>query len=254
MKKMISLLLFLLSMGSAGAQQYEIPAGLSSKTTQKVVHTGYTSLFSQTTGQPVWVAWDLTPEEISGKYSRTDEFTTDPALRGKNIPDTRDYSRSGYDRGHMAPAADFKWSLQAMEESFYIGSNICPQNHTLNEKTWCDLEIACRYWARKGTLYIACGPYFTSRNPKTIGAHKVAVPDGFWKVILTKRNGRWQAIGFSFPNAPIEDDFHNYARSVDEIEELTGLDFFPLLDDRTEKTIERTCDISQWQYSARRRN
>lgn len=248
MNRTITAICLLLMASCANAQRYELPSEANIKNTQKVEHLAYTSLYSNDIKQPVWVAWDLTAEETTGKYSRTDEFTTDPTLEGKGVPDTRDYTHSGYDRGHMAPAADFKWSLQAMEESFYIGSNICPQDHTLNEKTWCDLEKACRYWAKRGTLYIACGPYFLSSSPKTIGVNKVAVPDGFWKVILTKRNGKWQAIGFSFPNKPTSDDFHKYAMSVDDVEKLTGLDFFTSLDDKTESAVEKTFDLSLWKY------
>ena len=93
-------------------------------------------------------------------------------------------TKSGYDRGHMAPAADMKWSKQAMEESFYM-SNICPQNPNLNRGDWNDLEEKSRQWAKKyGAVYIACGPIYDTKRPKRIGNNKVAVPHAFYKVIL----------------------------------------------------------------------
>lgn len=246
MKHLLTLVAISISAAAYG-QKYELPAVRVSDSQQLVEHSAYTSLYDNDTKQPVWVAWDLTPGETTGRFSRTDEFVTDPSLTLPQPPQSSDYTRSGFDRGHMAPAADFKWSFQAMAESFYIGTNICPQDHTLNEKTWCDLEKACRFWANRSTLYIACGPLFPDA-PKRIGTTKVAVPTAFWKVILRKTSKGYLAIGFVFPNRAVDDDFHRYAVSVDDVEKLTGLDFFHDLPDTVEKVVEASFDISRWNY------
>ena len=147
--------------------------------------TGYTLSYNQYYKNPNWVAWELTREETKGETERYDRFMPDPDLPEPRVVH-KDYTKSGYDRGHMAPAADMKWNRQAMIESFYM-SNICPQVGNLNRGDWNDLEELCRNWADKyGRIYIACGPIFDSKSPKRIGVHKVAVPDRFFKVILSK--------------------------------------------------------------------
>lgn len=214
-------------------------------------HDGYTSCFSYDTNTPLWVAWELTPEKASAQtVSRTDEFLPDPLLSDRS-PVTQDYTRSGYDRGHMAPAADFKWSWKAMEESFYL-SNICPQDHVLNgDGPWLGLEKQCRAWGKHyEQMYIVAGPLFGS-NPKTIGAsRRIAVPDAFFKVVLKQFRGRWYAIGFIFPNESItgEGSFFSYATTVDEVEKRTGMDFFPFLADGIEAAVESSSDRSDWNY------
>ncbi len=145
---------------------------------------------------------------------------------------------SGYDRGHMAPAADMKWSKQAMAESFYM-SNICPQNPNLNRGDWNDLEEKSRQWAKKyGAVYIACGPVYDHGKPKRIGNNKVAVPDAFYKVILINDSKTPQAIGFLFPNKAGHKPLKKYIVTVDSVEKRTGIDFFPALPDEVENRIE----------------
>ena len=109
----------------------EIPTLSTDKQGQIIQHTGYTLSYSNQMRTPQWVAWELTKAETRGEEERGSEFQTDPHVIGTKV-ETYDYSRSGYDRGHMAPAGDMKWDKQAMQESFYM-SNICPQDHNLNK-------------------------------------------------------------------------------------------------------------------------
>lgn len=199
--------------------------------------TGYTLSYNQYYKNPNWVAWELTREETKGEADRYDKFMPDP-----NLPEPRvvhkDYTKSGYDRGHMAPAADMKWSKQAMIESFYM-SNICPQVGNLNRGDWNDLEELCRNWADKyGRIYIACGPIFDSKSPKRIGVHKVAVPDRFFKVILIYNRKNPIAMGFIFKNTAHSQDIEKYMVTVDSVENVTGMDFFSKLPDEIENRIE----------------
>jgi endonuclease G len=168
----------------------------------------------------------------------------DPAVLGASAT-TDDYKNSGWDRGHMAPAADMKWSKQAMDESFYL-SNICPQNHNLNSGDWKALEERVRDWASEnGQIYVVCGP-IVSKQPKTIGYNQVAVPDAFFKVLLRNENGNWSAIAFLFANQSGHKKLSTYAMSVEEIQILTAIDFFPALPDDIEAKIEGQLDTAVW--------
>jgi endonuclease G len=216
----------------------EIPVAHSKVGGQTLKRTGYTLCYNADFKTPIWVAWELTKEEVTtGNEKRADTFVADPDVRGAKAY-TKDYTGSGYDRGHMAPAGDMKWSKQAMEESFYL-SNICPQVPNLNRGDWNDLEETCRKWAKKyGRIYIACGPIYESKNPKRIGNNKVGVPDAFYKVVLLNVDKDPQAIGFIFPNESGNNALEHYVRSVDEVEEITQIDFFPALEDDIENRIE----------------
>lgn len=198
---------------------------------------GYTLSYNQYYKNPNWVAWELTREETKGKADRYDKFMPDPDLPEPRVVH-KDYTKSGYDRGHMAPAADMKWNKKAMIESFYM-SNICPQVGNLNRGDWNDLEELCRNWADKyGRIYITCGPIFDSKSPKRIGGHKVAVPDRFFKVILIYNRKNPIAMGFIFKNTAHSQDIKKYMVTVDSVENVTGMDFFSKLPDEVENRIE----------------
>lgn len=215
----------------------EIPVTLTKRNERILKRSGYMVSYNSFYKTPNWVAWELTRRETKGKNVRISRFSPDPDLPEPRVTHA-DYTRSGYDRGHMAPAADMKWSQQAMQESFYM-SNVCPQNQKLNRDDWNDLEETCRLWARKyGAVYIACGPIYDSKQPKRIGEHKVAVPDRFFKVVLINNATNPVAMGFIFPNAAHHQKLEKYMYSVDAVEKITGLDFFSPLPDSTERRIE----------------
>ena len=215
----------------------EIPIMKSSAGGQILKRRGYTLSYNADYKTPQWVAWELTKKETKGKEGRTDKFLPDPDVRGAKAY-TGDYTKSGYDRGHMAPAADMKWSRKAMEESFYM-SNICPQNPNLNRGDWNDLEEKSRQWAKKyGAVYIACGPIYDNKRPKRIGNNKVAVPDAFYKVVLINDKKNPKAIGFIFPNKAGHKPLKKYVVTVDSVEKRTNIDFFSALPDEIENKIE----------------
>lgn len=215
----------------------EIPIMRSNIGGQILKRKGYTLSYNADYKTSQWVAWELTRKETKGKEGRTDKFLPDPDVLGAKAY-TSDYTKSGYDRGHMAPAADMKWSRQAMEESFFM-SNICPQNPNLNRGDWNDLEEKSRQWAKKyGTVYIACGPIYDTKRPKRIGNNKIAVPDAFYKVILINDKKNPKAIGFIFPNKAGHKPLNKYIVTVDSVEIRTNIDFFPTLPDEIENRIE----------------
>lgn len=222
----------------------EIPRYTIQRKGKQVMHTGYTVNFNPEWHIPNWVAYELTEEELEGDIPRAQNFEPDPQL-SDCTPTTFDYSRSGYDRGHMAPAVNMKWDQQAMNESFYT-SNICPQNHNLNSGVWQQLEERVNIWACSyGNIYVICGP-IVGEDYETIGKAKVAVPDAFFKVLLCHINGEWQAIGFYFKNEAGTRPLRSYARSIDTIEKMTGIDFFHLLDDNIEDKIEARYELEAW--------
>ena len=215
----------------------EIPVATTPQDEIILKRYAYTLSYNEKMKNPNWVAWELTRKETYGNEERKDKFVPDPDLSGARAVSS-DYTRTGYDRGHMAPAADMKWSAKAMEQSFYM-SNICPQNQKLNRGDWNDLEDACRGWAKKyGTVHIACGPIYDKKRPKRIGTNKVAVPDRFFKVVLIYNRKDPMALGFIFPNIAHSQDLDLYQVSVDSIEQVTGLDFFSKLPDSIENRIE----------------
>ena len=225
---------------------YELPAPLTDRPELILKRRGYTTSYNSKTKTPNWVAWHLTKAHTYGSNQRKNEvFAEDTDIKGARATNN-DYYNSRYDRGHMCPAGDNKWDAQAMTESFLF-TNICPLNHGLNKYEWNDLEIQCREWAQEyGAVDIVCGPVFTQRSEqKTIGRNKVWVPDAFFKVILC-RQGTPKAIGFVYRNEGVKQSRAEALRSVDEVERLTGIDFFPALDDKTEARVEAKATLSDW--------
>ena len=211
-----------------------------------IQHTGFTVSYNESWLIPNWVAWQLTKKEVTVQGKRPQrQFEPDPYVLGRSATH-QDYSNSGYSRGHMAPVADMKWSLLAMNESYYL-TNVCPQKAELNTRIWNRLEQKSRTLVQDGgTLYICCGPV-VEKGHETIGINRVAVPSYFFKVLCRFHNGHWSAIGFLFPNADCKGGMFDYAISVDEIEALTGIDFFYNLPDDIETDVESTWKQKDWQ-------
>ena len=210
-----------------------------------IEHLGYTTCYNRQKRIPDWVAYELTAEETYGPYKRDTAFRPDPAIKGIQAS-TFDYRGSKYDRGHMAPAGDMKWSKQAMAECFYL-SNICPQNHDLNSGAWERVEWMGRRIAQKyGKVYIVCGPVFYSRQYATIGDNKVAVPDAFFKALLIRYDTNYSAIAFIMPNRTPDKHMKEYACTVDSVEAVSGLDLFFQLEDEEECEIESNIIWRHW--------
>ena len=210
---------------------------------ERVDYTGHTVYFNSEYRIPNCVIYELTRDELEGTVPRFKKFDEDPNVFKSAT--TYDYIRSGYDRGHMAPAGDMKWSKNAMRETFYL-SNICPQDKSLNTGAWHKLENRVREWAeRDSALIIASGPILSDRM-ETIGENKVAVPKRFYKAILAPYAAPPRAIGFVFDNKKCSSKLKKYAVSIDEIEKLTGYDLFYELDDKVEEATESHCNYNEW--------
>ena len=207
-------------------------------------YTGFTLQYREETETAAWAAWELTRSEVKGRVKRTNDYREDLSIKTGSAL-LKDYYKSGYDRGHLAPAGDMKWSEKAMSESFLL-SNITPQHPGLNRGIWLDLEELTRRWALyNGSLLIAAGPVYRGKS-ETIGESRVEVPDYFFKVIVDYRKTEYKGIGFIFPNMKCLKDLREYAVSIDELERITGFDFFYQLPDRDEEVIESELNTDKW--------
>ncbi len=199
-------------------------------------YDGFRVSFNRDNHTPNWVAWELTAEETKGEVPRYNKFWTDDDIHG--CPSTHDYTRSGFDRGHIYPAGDNKSSEQMMIDCFSL-ANICPQAHKLNTGAWKTLENKEREWAqRDGRLVIVAGPIYEAADRTRIGDTGVRVPSAFFKVIIEPYSAQPAGIGFVYPNMTAPGDMYNYAMTIDEVESITGLDFFHQLPNQIENQIE----------------
>ena len=193
---------------------------------------------------PNWVSWCLTDEHADGDMPRNKNYYEDeevPLPRATND----DYRGSGWSRGHMCPAGDNKWDSDAMRESNLL-TNMCPQHASLNSGLWNVIERDCRKWAKAyGDLYIVCGPVLLNREHETIGMNKVVVPEAFFKVIL-RLYPEPAAIGFIVRNNEGKKKKDQFVNTVDDVERITGMDFFPALPDNIEDVVESTANLKDW--------
>ena len=194
---------------------------------------------------PNWVAYELTAEEVTGNLPRANGFSMDLDYVGRQAM-REDYSNSGWDKGHMAPSADMKWSQIAMNESFYL-TNTCPQNHDLNSKDWHSLEKHVRNWAlRYGKIWVVCGPFVYGNRYGKIGERNVVVPDGFFKAVLREEDNAYLSIAFVFENDSKRQPLKDAVVSVNDIESLIGCDLFTNLNDSFEESVESQAFWEDW--------
>lgn len=214
------------------------------KQASKHDYEGFTLSFNPDNHTPDWVGWELLSSEISDKASRSDNFWQDYNVKG--CPSPADYKYSGFDKGHLCPAADQKWSAAAMSDCFVM-ANMAPQSHALNAGAWLTLEEKERQWAKRDSaIIIVAGPIYTDSDKLRLGDTGVRVPSAFFKVFLAPYTPTPRAIGFIFPNMKAPGNMKNYAMSVDDVEKITGLDFFYSLPDNIENNVESNYNFSDW--------
>ncbi|HYE49360.1 MAG TPA: DNA/RNA non-specific endonuclease [Azospirillaceae bacterium] len=211
----------------------------------RLCRQGYVLAHDTALRVPAWVAQRLTPDRLQGTADREEsgDFAADPELPEDARATLADYAGSGFDRGHMAPAADMKFSGEAMRQSFYL-SNMAPQvGPGMNRGIWARLEAMVRDWAcERGTVVVLTGPVFDTAEPRRLNG-RVAVPDAFWKVAYDPARG--EAVAVVLPNAPVKLEGRDartvlggYSVTIDELEARTGLDLLPALEDTREAALE----------------
>lgn len=212
-----------------------------------VEREGYALGYIEKHEQPAWVQYVLTADEVShATVNRSDDFRADPYVpTGSATP--QDYTRSGYDRGHLAPAADMAYSARTMSESFYM-SNMSPQDPQFNRGIWSKLEKLVRHFAeREKRIVVVTGPILPAEKTITIGAHDVTVPQYYYKAIYDTTPPE-KMIAFVLPNQGSNADLRTFVVTVDYVEELTGLDFFPLLPQPLQEVLESSIDVDAWDW------
>ena len=199
----------------------------TSTTKQIVKHKYYTLSYSEKFEQAEWVAYKLKKEYLKNNDFKRPYFIEDPKV-STGSADWRNYKKSGYDKGHLCPAGDMEFSEDAYNDTFYT-SNISPQKHDFNSGIWNRLEQKTRYWAGKyNDIYIVTGGILKDSDKK-IGTEKVAVPKYFYKIILAKAGKEHKAIAFLVPNENSDNSIYDFVVSIETLEKMTGIDFFPNL-------------------------
>ncbi|MDY6934837.1 MAG: DNA/RNA non-specific endonuclease [Spirochaetota bacterium] len=225
-------------------QSIEIP--FYSSNAQIIRHSAYVLKYSEEHEQAEWVAYKLTAGDLRGGIKRTNNFRADSSVKTGSAS-LSDYKGSGYDRGHLVPAADMKRSRTTMSESFYM-SNMSPQRPGFNRGIWKRLEEQVRSWVYQNEeLYIVTAGILQC-GLTTIGPNRVSVPRFYYKAILDYREPGLKGIAFILPNKKSNNSLKAYVVSIDLLEEITGIDFFPALPDNIEENIESSLDISRWPF------
>ncbi|MFX0558501.1 DNA/RNA non-specific endonuclease [Maribacter sp. CXY002] len=227
---------------------YEFPDTYlpSSKSGEIIHHTYYSLSYSEPYEQAEWVAYMLSSAHLTYDDRVRPYFIEDPYVGSKSA-DWRNYRGSGYDRGHLCPAGDRRFSEQAYNETFYT-SNISPQDREFNTGIWNDLEQQIRRWAKKyDELFVFTGGVL-ERGLEEIGDEDVDVPNSFFKIIARRQGNRLKTIAFLIPNKPQSVPLSKFVVSIDEIELDTGIDFFQQLSIHEQDAIEKGIDKNGWQF------
>lgn len=217
-----------------------------------VKHTFYEVGFNTKYKLPAWTFYSLTKEHLLlDTLDRSGSFVKDPFLNAEQARSV-DYTKSGFDKGHMVPCEDMSFSEKAMHETFYY-SNCAPQTTELNRGEWKMLEELGREWGKEyNEVIIISGPVF-DMNMKTMGENKIPIPNYFYKIILRHEAQTYKAIGFVLPNvaSPIN-GIKDKICSVDSIEKITQLDFFTDLPDNLEAQFESAVTMNDWNFEFHR--
>lgn len=211
-----------------------------------IAHTYYSLSYSESNRQAEWVAYDLTPASINGTQVRTDDFKIDPFVKNNPVG-SGDYSGSGYDRGHLCPAADMKLNFTSMSETFYM-SNMSPQEPSFNRGIWESLESKVRTWAiEKNGVYVVSGSILKDICG-TINNGTISVPCTYYKIVFNDNGTEKIAIALKLNNQGSSSTLKSFVTTIDNIESLTGIDFFSGLSDDIENKMESTINTSSWSW------
>lgn len=219
----------------------------TSTTHQVIVHSYFTLSYNEEAEQAEWIAYELKKEYVKSNHFKRPFFIVDPKVKTGSA-DWRNYKKSGYDKGHLCPAGDMEFDKNAYNDTFFT-SNISPQDHDFNGGIWNRLEQKIRCWASRydGVYVVTGGILLKTKN--TIGTERVVVPEYFYKIILDDSNEKYKMIAFLIPNKKSDKPLYTYVVSVDSLEQMTGIDFFPKLEDQLETSLEKRTDYKSWLFN-----
>lgn len=209
-----------------------------------ISHTYYSLSYSEEHKQAEWVYYKLNSSQLDPTVKRKNNFRKDPKII-KNSADLNDYKNSGYDRGHLAPAADMKYNSDSMSESFYL-SNVSPQSANFNRSIWKKIEEQIRDWSYMyGELIIITGPILQCENFGKIGANRVTIPKWYYKVVIDPDNYK-RNLAILIENTASSNSIKNYVITIDQLEEFSGINFFYRLPDLIEESFESSKNLNLW--------
>ena len=238
MKQLIKLsLLFLVSLQSVIASE------------EIIKRKHYTLSYNESHEVANWVAYELDHFKIQNCVKRTNSFKPDPLVSTGSAV-ASDYKGSGFDRGHLVPAGDMKFSKEAMSDTFYF-SNMTPQPPRFNQVIWARLENLMRSWALAySKIWIVTGPILKDNLPVMGDRNRISIPESYFKVILRKTESSYEGIGFIMSTNASNNELKEYVTSINEVEELSNQNFFEFLDGPNE-AIEGKYDISKWDFTGK---
>ena len=219
----------------------------TSTTNQIVKHRYYTLSYNEPYEQAEWVAYELKKAYVTNNNFKRPFFNEDPKVKTGSAH-WKNYKNSGYDKGHLVPAGDMGFDVNAYNDTF-LTSNISPQLHHFNDGVWNRLEQKVRYWAVKyNGVYVITGGIL-DKSLKTIGNENVSVPKYFYKVLMKRSGNSTNMIAFLVPNEASQRPLYEFVVSVDRLEKMTGIDFFPALEDKMENKLESSDDYKAWSFN-----
>ena len=241
MKKYLSLLVILIS-NLIYSQDLKPLGGYDNL----ISHNYYSFSYSDQHKQAEWVYYKLNASQLNPTVKRKNNFRKDPKLI-KNSADLKDYKSSGYDRGHLAPAADMKYNSNSMSESFYL-SNVSPQLPSFNRGIWKRIEKQIREWSYMyGELIVITGPVLECENFGKIGTNSVTIPKWYYKVVIDPYNYK-RNLAILIENTSSSNSVKSYVITIDQLEEFSGIDFFYRLPDLIEESFESSKSLNLWYW------
>jgi len=210
---------------------------------ETIRHKYYTLSYNEDHEQANWVHYRLNPTFLNGTTPRINSFKVDPSVSTKSA-DLSDYKGSGYDRGHLAPAGDMKYSRESMIESFFM-SNMSPQDPSFNRGIWRRLEETIIKWGKSFQIFITTAGVLSNESLGSIGENKVTIPSMYYKVIYSPE--KKSMIGFLLSNRGSSSELKSFVVSIDSIESITGIDFFRGLPDEIENELESKVNLDDWE-------
>ena len=211
-----------------------------------ISHNYYSLSYSEEHKQAEWVYYKLNASQLNPTVKRKNNFRKDPKVI-KNSAALNDYKGSGYDRGHLAPAADMKYNSNSMSESFYL-SNISPQSANFNRGIWKKIEKQIRDWSNiYGELIIITGPILEYENFGKIGTNRVTIPKWYYKVVIDPDNYK-RNLAILIENTASSNSVESYVITIDQLEEFSGINFFYRLPDLIEESFESSKNLNLWYW------
>jgi endonuclease G len=209
-------------------------------------HQYYDLVYDELHEQAKWVFYKLYPSYLNGPYKRRNDFRADPKVIS-NSANHSDYRGSGYDRGHLMPAADMTWSEVALSESFYY-SNMSPQHPSFNRGVWKRLESKVRSWCMESdSLFIITGPVVNTIFD-VIGQNRVAVPGAYFKVIMRFKQNKKEVIAFLLPNTSSKESLESFVYSIDSLKQVIDIDFFHYQNEEFQRKLESSTTKEMWDW------